>query len=143
MDRTSPLLDTPPPQGEPHLLEALQLRARALWTNARCLVRDHTLLALLEVQRASIALVKILGAAVIISVLVVSAWMAIITALVVWAVGAGMNIGAAIIIAAVLNLIAAGALAFWIKAQIPELLFAATMRQLKGEPPPADEDAHG
>jgi hypothetical protein len=143
MDRTSPLLDTPPPRGEPHLLETLRLRAHALWTDARCLVRDHTLLALLEVQRASIALVKILGAAVIISVLVVSAWMAIITALVVWAVGAGMNVGAAIIIAAVLNLIAAGALALWIRAQIPELLFAATMRQLKGEPPPADEDAHG
>jgi hypothetical protein len=30
MDRTSPLLDTPPPEGQ-HLLDALQLRARALW----------------------------------------------------------------------------------------------------------------
>jgi hypothetical protein len=139
MDRTSPLLDTPPPEGQ-YLLDALQLRARALWANGKCLVRDHTLLALLEVQRASIALVKILGAAVIISVLVVSAWMALVTAFVVWLVGAGMNVGVAIVIAAVINLIAAGALAFWIKSQIPELLFAATVRQLKGEPPPAEKD---
>jgi hypothetical protein len=29
----------------------------------------------------------------------------------------------------------------WIKAQVPELLFAATLRQLRGEPPEEDEDA--
>jgi hypothetical protein len=143
MDRTSPLLDSPPPEGREHLLEMLQLRAQALWTNARCLVRDHTMLALLEVQRASVALVKILGAAVVIAVLVVSAWMALVTALVVWAVGAGMNVGVAIVIAAVINLIAAAVLAFWIKSQVPELLFAATVRQLKGEPPPPEGDKHG
>ena len=141
MDRTSSTLDGSNP-AQPPLMDALQLRAHALWTNARALVRDHTLLALLEMQRAGMGFVKIVAAAVIISVLAVSAWMALITALVIWAVGAGLNVGIAIVIAAVLNLVAAGALIFWIKSQVPELMFAATVRQLKGEPPPEDEAAH-
>jgi hypothetical protein len=116
----------------------LTQRAHELWTSAKGLVHDHTLLALLEVQRASLGLVKIIGAAVIISVLAVSAWMGLVAAGVVWAVGAGASWGLAIAIASVLNLVAAGALAFYIKKQVPELLFAATLRQLRGESPDAD-----
>ena len=91
----------------------LTQRAHELWTSAKGLVHDHTLLALLEVQRASLGLVKIIGAAVVISVLAVSAWM---------------------------GLVAAGALAFYIQKQVPELLFAATLRQLRGESPEADDE---
>jgi len=57
----------------------------------------------------------------------------------VWAVGAGASWGLAIAIASVLNLVAAGALAFYIKKQVPELLFAATLRQLRGESPEAED----
>jgi len=117
----------------------LTQRAHELWTSAKGLVHDHTLLALLEVQRASLGLVKIIGAAVIISVLAVSAWMGLVAAGVVWAVGAGASWGLAIAIASVLNLVAAGALALYIKKQVPELLFAATLRQLRGESPEADD----
>jgi len=117
-------------------------RARALWTSAKGLVHDHTLLALLEVQRASLGLVKIIGAAVVISVLIVAAWMGLVAAGIVWAVGAGASWGVAIVVAAVVNLVAAAALAFWIKAQVPELLFAATLRQLRGEPPADDVSSH-
>jgi len=123
-------------------LENLQQRASALWTNAKGLVHDHTQLALLEVQRASLGLVKIIAAAVVISVLAVTAWMALVTAGVVWAVGAGASWGVAIVVAAVINIAAAAALAFWIKAQVPELLFAATLRQLRGEPPENEEQGH-
>jgi uncharacterized membrane protein YqjE len=124
-------------------LETLQQRASALWSNAKGLVSDHTQLALLEVQRASLGLIKIIAAAVVISVLAVTAWMALVTAGVVWAVGAGASWGVAIVVAAVLNIVAAVALAMWIKAQVPELLFAATLRQLRGEPPDEErEDMH-
>jgi hypothetical protein len=123
-------------------LESLQHRALAMWANARGLVHDHAMLALLEVQRASLGLVKIIGAAVVISVLAVSAWLALVAAGIVWAVGAGASWPLAIVIAAVLNLVAAGALAFYIKSQVPELLFAATLRQLKGEPPAADGESN-
>lgn len=120
-------------------LKSLQHRAGALWVQAKGLLHDHTLLALLEVQRASLGLVKIIGAAVVISVLVVAAWMGLVAAGIVWAVGAGASWGVAIVAGAILNIIAAAALAFWIKAQVPELLFAATLRQLRGEPPPREE----
>jgi uncharacterized membrane protein YqjE len=123
-------------------LHLLQQRAHALWTNALGLAHDHALLALFEVQRASLGLVKIIGAAVVISVLAVSAWMGLVAAGVMWAIGAGASWGMAIAVAAVLNLVAAAALAVWIKKQVPELLFAATLRQLRGEPPAADGDTH-
>jgi uncharacterized membrane protein YqjE len=126
-----------PPEGS---FGALQQRASALWDQTRGLVRDHALLALLEVQRASLGLVKIIGAAVVISVLVVAAWMGLVAAGVVWAVGEGARWSTAILVAALVNLVAAGGLAFWIKAQVPELLFAATLRQLRGEPPAADTE---
>ncbi len=127
-------MTNPRPVSEDTLAALLQ-RTRELWAHAKGLAHDHALLALLEVQRASLGLVKIIGAVVVISVLVVSAWMGLVAAGVVWAVGAGASWGLAIAAAAVLNLVAAAALAFFIKAQLPELLFAATLRQLRGEAP--------
>ena len=142
MDSDSSYLGTAATEAPIRPMDALSRQARALWSNARGLVHDHAQLALLEVQRASLGLVKIIGAAVVISVLVVSAWMGLVAAGVVWAVGAGASWGMAIAIAAVLNLVVAGALAWWVKAQVPELLFAATLRQLRGEPPAADGESH-
>ena len=101
------------------------------WTNVRGLVQDHALLAVLELQRAGISLVKMVAAGIVISILVVSAWMGLVAAGVVWAVGAGANWGLAIFIAALVNIAIAVGLAFWAKSQIPDLLFAATLRQLR------------
>ena len=53
------------------------------WTNFKGLVQDHALLAVLELQRAGISLVKMVAAGIIISILVVSAWMAFVAAAVV------------------------------------------------------------
>ena len=57
------------------------------WSNVKGLVQDHALLAVLELQRAGISLVKMVAAAIIISILIVSAWMGLVAAAVVWAVG--------------------------------------------------------
>jgi uncharacterized membrane protein YqjE len=142
MESDSSYLGTAATEAPISSMDAFSRQARAALRNAKGLVHDHAQLALLEVQRASLGLVKIIGAAVVISVLVVSAWMGLVAAGVVWAVGAGASWGVAIAIAAVLNLVAAGALAWWIKSQVPELLFAATLRQLRGDPPAADGEAH-
>jgi uncharacterized membrane protein YqjE len=106
-------------------------RLSLAWTNLTALVQDHALLAVLEVQRAGISLVKMLAAAIIISILAVSAWMGIVAAAVVWAIGAGANWALAILVAALVNVAVAAALAFWAKKQIPDLLFSATLRQLR------------
>lgn len=110
-------------------------RLALAWTSLRGLVQDHALLAVLEVQRASISLVKMVAAAIIISILVVSAWMGIVAAGVVWAIGVGANWGLAILIAALVNIALAVGLAFWAKKQIPDLLFSATLRQLRKDAP--------
>ena len=101
------------------------------WTNVKGLVHDHALLAVLELQRAGISLVKMVAAGIIISILVVSAWMAFVAAAVVWAVGAGASWGIALVVAAIVNIAVAVGIAFWGKSQIPDLLFAATLRQLR------------
>jgi uncharacterized membrane protein YqjE len=110
-------------------------RLSLAWMHVKALMQDHALLAVLEVQRAGISLVKMVAAGIIISILVVSAWMGIVAAGVVWAVGEGAHWGLAILIAALLNIVIAVALGFWAKKQIPDLLFAATLRQLRQDVP--------
>ena len=110
-------------------------RVALAWTNIKGLVQDHALLAVLEVQRAGISLVKIIVAGIIISILVVSAWMGLVAAAVVWAVGAGANWGVAMLVAALANVALAVGLGFWAKRQVPDLLFAATLRQLRKDMP--------
>jgi hypothetical protein len=50
--------------------------------------------------------------------------------------GEGMSWAAAIGIAAVLNLVGVGALAWWMRRLVTELPFTALLRQLRGEDPP-------
>ena len=110
-------------------------RLALAWTNVKGLVQDHALLAVLELQRAGISFVKMVAAGIIISILVISAWMGLVAAAVVWAVGAGANWSVALIVAAVVNIAVAIGLALWAKKQVPDLLFAATLRQLKKDVP--------
>ena len=78
------------------------------------------------------ALVKILCGAVVISVLAVTAWVGLVGAAVFWLVEAkDVSVSLALLIAAVLNLVVAGGVAFWVKGQLPELIFSATLRQLR------------
>ena len=110
------------------------------WANVKGLVQDHALLAVLELQRAGISLVKMVAAGIIISILIVSAWMGFVAAAVVWAVGAGASWGLALVVAAIVNIVVAIAIAFWAKSQIPDLLFAATLRQLRQDVPHPEKD---
>jgi hypothetical protein len=59
--------------------------------------------------------------------------------------GEGISWAAAIGIAAVLNLVGAGALAWWMRRLVTELPFTALLRQLRGEdpPPPTLKDQKG
>ena len=110
------------------------------WSSLKGLVANHALLAVLELQRAGISLVKMVAAAIIISILIVSAWMGLVAAAVVWAVGAGANWGVALLIAAIANIVVAVGIAFWAKKQIPDLLFAATLRQLRKDVPNSENE---
>jgi uncharacterized membrane protein YqjE len=118
-------------------------RLSLAWTNMKALVQDHALLAVLEVQRAGISLVKMIAAGIMISILAVTTWIALVAACVVWAIGEGADWALAIFIAAIVNLLVAAGIGLWAKKQIPDLMFAATVRQLKKDVPPEEEDEHG
>lgn len=117
----------------PGSAEAPSLTGRVglLMRDARELAYDHIELATLEAQRAAIGLAKMLTAAVVVSILIVSAWLALVAAGIVWATAAGVGWAGALGIAAALNILLAGILAYWIRHQTSELLFAATLRQLR------------
>jgi uncharacterized membrane protein YqjE len=97
------------------------------------LVVDHLELAALEVQRAADGLVRILIAAIVVTVLVVAAWMALVAGGAIWATSAGMSLPWALVLAGGMNLVAALAIGMWIRARVPSLMFAATLRQLRAD----------
>ena len=110
---------------------SLALRAKALVCDVRDLVFDHLELAALEARRAGAGFAQMVGAAVVISVLWVTAWLALVAGAIVWATSAGIPFAGALAIAAIINVIAGVVLAVWVRRQAGELLFPATLRQLK------------
>jgi hypothetical protein len=102
---------------------------------SRSLVADYAELAVLDARRAAIRLAWLLGAVLIAAVLIVTTWMALVAAAVVFMLGQGASWVTALIVAAVVNLVGAGALAWWMLALIKELPFTALLRQLRGDAP--------
>jgi Putative Actinobacterial Holin-X, holin superfamily III len=102
---------------------------------AKSLVADYTELAVLDARRAAIRLAWLLGAVLIASVLIVTTWMGLVAAAVVFMLGQGASWVTALIVAAVVNVAGAGALAWWMFALIKELPFTALLRQLRGNAP--------
>lgn len=125
-------------------MDGIQTRSRApglgevigrLLGESRSLVADYAELAVLDARRAAIRLAWTLGAVLIAAVLVVTTWMALVAAGVVFMLGQGASWVTALIVAAVLNLVGAGALGWWMLALIKELPFTALLRQLRGDAP--------
>ncbi len=105
------------------------------------LAADYAELAVLDARRAGVKLAWLLGSVLVVAVLLVTAWMGGVAALIVWAFNEGISWGWAIGGAALLNLAAAGGLVWWMRHLLEELPFTALLRQLRGEDPPAA--AHG
>jgi len=106
-----------------------------LLAEARSLVADYTELAVLDARRAAIRLAWLLGAVLIAAVLVVTTWMGLVAAGVVFMLGQGASWVTAILVAAFLNVVGAAALGWWMLALIKELPFTALLRQLRGDAP--------
>ncbi|HSQ02963.1 MAG TPA: phage holin family protein [Burkholderiales bacterium] len=129
-----PALSASLEEEETSLLEPLQ---RA-WSVGQRLLHDYATLAVLDVRRAAVQLAWLVGAAVVISVLVVGAWMAGVTALIAYLLAQHISWPIALIAAAVLNLIGAAIVLWRLRAVMSDLPFAATLRQLKAQEPPRE-----
>ncbi|HUQ26428.1 MAG TPA: phage holin family protein [Burkholderiales bacterium] len=103
---------------------------------AKSLVSDYALLAVLDARRAALRLAWLLGTVLVAAVLVVTAWLALVAGGIVLLLGQGTPWSLALAIAAVLNLVGAGALAWWMRSLVSEMPFNALVRSLRGEPPP-------
>ena len=125
---TATVTDVPP---QASTRPSIANRVTELVRDAGNLARDHLELAALEAQRAAVGLTKVLTAAVVVSILVVTSWMSFVASAIVWATDAGVSWPVALCVAGVLNLVVAAGVAFWIRGQTGEFLFSATLRQLR------------
>ena len=125
------------PQQAPRPVSLGQALAQ-LVGETRALVGDYAELAVLDARRAAIRLAWLLGTGLIVAVLVVTAWLALVAAGIVWMLGEGMSWVVALAIAAGLNIAGGVALVLWAKSMAVEMPFTALLRQLRGDPPKAE-----
>lgn len=113
-----------------------------MFGEAKSLVTDYAELAVLDARRAAVTLAWLLGAVLIVAVLLVTAWMGFVAALIVWMFAEGVSWPIAIAIAAVVNIVAAAGIAWYMRSLLKELPFKALLRQLRGEDPPPAPVVH-
>ena len=107
--------------------------AGSLLKQSRTVSSDFLLLAVLDARSAAVRFAWMLGLGVAAGILLVTAWLALVAAGIVWMLGTGASWLTALAVAAVLNVIVAVLLAFRMRKLFAEPPFAATLRQLRGD----------
>ena len=132
----------PPPGAEPPVSApgaelGLIATAEALWADLRGMLHDRLQLAALETQRAAESLVAILAYGIVVGVLAAGAWLSLAGAMVLWLIDQGMPASAALLLAALHNLIGVFGFALAIRRKSRHLRFPATLRSLGPDHAPA------
>ena len=107
-----------------------------LFSEAKSLAADFARLAILDARRAALSLAWLLGSVLVVAMLLVTAWMGGLAALIVWMFKEGISWPIILGGIALLNVVGAGALAWWMRRLVADLPFEALLRQLRGEPAP-------
>lgn len=102
-----------------------------MWDDVRAIAHGHLQLAALEARRAGHSLVWMLVYGILVGVLTLGAWAGTLAALVLWLIAAGLSASGALLLAAALNIVAAGLLLLAIRRRSRHLGFPATMRSLE------------
>jgi uncharacterized membrane protein YqjE len=113
-----------------------------LFSDTRQLVADFAHLAVLDARRAGVRLAMLLSAGLVIAILVVTAWMGLVAAGIVWMFDKGVSWPLAIALAALVNVVGAAGLGWWARHLVSEMPFTALLRQLRGEPPRVPDEKH-
>ena len=108
--------------------------ARELWRELRAMAHDQLTLAALEAKLAGKSLVNMIAAGVMIAVLLISAWLGLLGAAVLWLIGIGVPASIAMLVAVAGNLALAAVLYQLIRRQSRRLQFPATLRSLRPLP---------
>lgn len=112
-----------------------------LWRDLRGMAHDHVQLAALEARRAGRSLVAMLAAGIVVGGLLATTLLVLTGALILALIELGLPPSLSALLAALINLGAAVALAFAIRARSRHLGFPATLRNLK--PAPHSDPANG
>jgi hypothetical protein len=105
------------------------------FASLRRLATNYALLGVLDARRAAMQFAWLIGAGILITVLVVTAWLAGVVAVAVWLFGKGMSWPAVLGIAAGLNLVGAALVGLKVKHVFDQKPFSALLRQMKADPP--------
>ncbi len=105
--------------------------AQSLLNELRGLAHDHLHLAALEIKRAGDSLVTMIAAGIIVAVLLVSAWIGLLGAAILWLIGLGLKPIFAVLIAVGVNLVLASVLYVVIRHHSDYLRFPETIRSLR------------
>ena len=107
--------------------------AGSLLRRSRALSSDYFQLAVLDARSAAVRFAWMLGLGVIAAILLVTAWLALVAGGIVWMLGTGASWVTALVVAAVINIVAAAIIGYSMRKLFAEPPFAATLRQLRGE----------
>jgi hypothetical protein len=118
------------------MLQTLQ----GLWRELPGLIGDRIDLLTLEVQRAGKALMQIVALVIVAAILVVTAWLALWSAVVGLLMLWGLHWSVALLIVLALNLGAAWWAALRIRSLVPDLKLPATRRHLRTSPSPGPKE---
>lgn len=133
MSSVEPPADTPADDAKGAATEAsLLLQGAALLRTWRAIFDGLIALAALEARLAGLSAVAILGLAVAVGVLFVTAWLSLMAALAMWLVYLGAGWGAALLCIVIINALTGGGLVVFIIKLSRNLLFQATRRQMAG-----------
>ena len=115
---------------EAGLLEQVKL----LWHELRAMVHEQLTLVALETRLAGTSLVNMIAAGVMVAILLISAWLGLMGAAVLWLIGIGLMASVAMLFAVAANLVFAAILYQLIRRQSRRLQFPATLRSLRPLP---------
>ncbi|MPZ42661.1 MAG: hypothetical protein GEV05_04500 [Betaproteobacteria bacterium] len=107
--------------------------AGSLLRQSRTLSSDYLQLAVLDARLAAVRFAWMLCYGMVAAILLVTAWLALVAAGIVWMLGTGASWVAALAAAAALNIVAGAILALRMRHMFSEPPFAATLRQLRGD----------
>lgn len=130
MEPTKPAAGAPKASDEPALLQ----EAQRLWHELRAMAHEQLTLAALELRLAGESAVRMLVSGVLIAVLLVSAWIGLLAAGILWLVSLGVAAAAAILAGVALNLVLAALLYASIRRRSRHLQFPSTLRSLRPLP---------
>lgn len=108
---------------------------------SRRLAAAFASLVVLDARRTFHELLQVMCVAIAAIVLLVTAWLALVVAVAGWLVADGLSWPAVLAIAALLNVLAAAGAGWWLWGQVRKMPFAASLRQLRGDPPPGEAGA--